>query len=73
MSVASASRELGVSDEAARTALMSLAAADVVRKITAGRYARAWAADDLFDLLNDFEHRLASPTGSDQTRRPSPR
>ncbi|MFV2063899.1 MAG: Fic family protein [Chloroflexota bacterium] len=73
MTVASAQERLGVSDEAARLGLTALEKARVVRQVTAGRYARAWAADDLFELLNSFEHRLATPTRGEQPRRPAPR
>jgi Fic family protein len=70
--VATAQKALAVSNEAARLALTSLEASGVVRQITAGRYRRAWAAEDLFDLLNDYEHGLATPTRADQPRRRSP-
>jgi Fic family protein len=70
--VATANHLVGGSDEAARLALNALEQAGVLRQITAGRYRRAWAAEDLFDLLNEYEHSLATPTRSDQPRRRSP-
>ncbi|MFN8619568.1 MAG: Fic family protein [Chloroflexota bacterium] len=73
LSVATARAALGGSGESMRLALNDLAAAGVVRQITAGRYARAWAADDLFDLLNAYERGLATPTRTSQERRASPR
>lgn len=73
LSVATAQKALGGSDESMRLALNDLAAHGVVRQITAGRYARAWAADDLFDLLNDHERGLATPTRVDQPKRSAPR
>lgn len=70
--VATAQQALAVSNEAARLALTSLEARGVVRQITAGRYRRAWAAEDLFELLNEYEHGLATPTRAGQPRRRSP-
>ena len=59
LSVASASRLLGVSEEAARAALNQLAERGVLRQITVGRRNRAWAADDVFDLLDEFDLGIA--------------
>jgi Fic family protein len=73
VSVATARAALGGSDEAMRLALTELAARGVVRQITAGRYARAWAADELFDLHNAYERGLATPTRASQPRRNAPR
>lgn len=72
VSVATASALIGSSDEAARNGIDRLAGAGVLRKITQGRYARAWSADELFELLNEYEHGLATPTRADQPRRPAP-
>jgi Fic family protein len=71
--IATAHEVVGGSDEAVRLAINSLERAGVLRQITAGRYRRAWAAEDLFDVMNEYEHRLATPTRSDQQRRRSPR
>lgn len=73
LSVATAHDAIGGSAEAARLALNALEHSRVVRKITAGRYARAWAADELFEVLNEYEHHLATPTRIDQRRRRAPR
>lgn len=73
LSVATAHGAIGGSAEAARLALNALERSRVVRKITAGRYARAWAADELFEILNEYEHHLATPTRTDQRRRRAPR
>lgn len=73
VNLATAHAAIGGSDEAVRLALNALEQADVIRQITAGRYARAWAADDLFEALNEFEHNLATPTRRDQRRRRAPR
>jgi hypothetical protein len=73
VSVATAHDAIGGSTEAVRVAVNSLETAGILRQITAGHYARAWAADDLFDVLNEYEHGLATPTRSDQRGRASPR
>lgn len=73
VSIATARATLGGSDESMRLALNELAERGVVRQITAGRYARAWAADELFDLLNAYERGLATPTRTEQPRRSAPR
>jgi len=72
LDVATAQRALSVSNEAARLALRSLEETGVVQQVTAGRYRRAWAAEDLFELLNEYEHSLATPTRAGQPRRASP-
>lgn len=73
VSVATAQAALGGSDEAMRLALNDLTAHGVVRQITSGRYARAWAADELFDLLNAYERGLVTPTRTSQPKRGAPR
>lgn len=73
LSVATAHDAVGGSAEAVRLALNALEERRVVRQITHGRYARAWAADELFEILNEYEHRLATPTRTGQPRRRSPR
>lgn len=73
VSVATAHDTIGGSAEAVRLALNALENRRVVRKITAGRYARTWAADELFEVLNEYEHHLATPTRADQRGRPAPR
>lgn len=72
LSVRTARDAIGGSLEAVRLALNALEQRRVVRQITHGRYARAWAADELFEILNEYEHRLATPTRTTQPRRPSP-
>jgi Fic family protein len=73
LSVATAHHAVGGSSEAVRLALNTLEDRGILRQITVGRYARAWAADDLFALLNEYEHRLGTPTRTSQPRRNSPR
>lgn len=73
LSVATAQEGVGGSGEAVRLALNGLEAVGILRQITSGRYARAWAADELFEILDAYEHRLATPTRTSQLRRTSPR
>lgn len=73
LNVATAHSAIGGSDEAVRLALNALERTGVLRQITAGRYARAWAADELFEILNEYEHQLATPTRAEQPRRRAPR
>ncbi len=64
----------GVSDEAARVALLSLEKAGVLRPVVLGKKRnRAWEAPEVLALLDTFEWELATPTRSKQPRRPSPR
>lgn len=64
----------GVSDEAARVALLALEKAGVLRAVVLGKKRnRAWEAPEVIALLDDFEWELAAPTRADQKRRPSPR
>jgi hypothetical protein len=55
ISVESAATLLGVSNEAARTALNRLELAGVLRLVTVGRRNRAWAALEVFELLDEFD------------------
>lgn len=71
LSVASASEVLDVSEEAARLALNQLAQRGVLQQVTVGRRNRAWAANDVFDLLDEFDLGMASALGLGQVR-PAP-
>jgi hypothetical protein len=73
VSVTTAHAAVGGSAEAVRLALNALEERGIVRQITAGRYARAWAAEELFDILNGYEHFLATPTRTGQPPRHAPR
>lgn len=64
LSVASASQFLGVSEEAARLALKQLAERGVLRQVTVSRRNRAWAADDVFDVLDEFDLRYGLRRGA---------
>ena len=72
LSVASAAELLSVSDEAARLALNQLSGSGVVRQVTVGRRNRAWAAEEVFDLLDEFDFRMAMGNGNDNPGRPAP-
>lgn len=72
LSVASAAELLGVSEEASRLALNQLSSSGVVRQVTVGRRNRAWAADEIFDLLDEFDFGMATPDFSVTPARPAP-
>jgi Fic family protein len=72
VSVESAARLLDTSDEAARLALTQLDNAVVVRQITVGTRNRAWAASEVFDLLDDFDALVATPDAGEGPTRPVP-
>jgi Fic family protein len=55
VSVSMAHAAIGGSAEAVRLALNSFTERGIVRQITARRYARAWAADELFEIMNEYE------------------
>ena len=54
-------------------AISVLAEKGVLHRITLAKRNRAWEARDLFDLINDVERELATPTDDDELSRPSPR
>jgi Fic family protein len=60
LDVRTAEQLAGVSNQAARLALMGLEAAGVLRRINTGRRNRAWEAVGLFELVDSFERRLRS-------------
>lgn len=72
LSVASTAKLLAVSEEAARLSLNQLSASGVVRQVTIGRRNRAWAAEEIFDLLDEFDFGMAPREGFDQPARPAP-
>jgi hypothetical protein len=63
---------LGVSDQVARLAIQRLAKAGILSQITIGRRNRAWAAKEIFQVLNAFEWEVATPHDPGEERRPSP-
>jgi Fic family protein len=72
VTVATAQTFLGRSKQAVNEAIATLAEKGVLHAITLAKRNRAWEARDLFDLINDFERELATPT-DDEPSRPSPR
>lgn len=62
VSVDSIRQSFAVSDEAARKAIERLAHAGIIRQITVGKRNRAWAATEVFDLLDEFDLMVRTPT-----------
>jgi Fic family protein len=60
------------SNQAARLAVLQLEKAHVLSRVNVGKRNRAWEAGALFQLLNDFERDLATPTGQRDPGRPAP-
>ncbi len=71
--VATAQKLLGRSKQAVNEAIAVLAEEGVLHPITLAMRNRAWEARDLFDLINDVERELATPTDTEAPTRPSPR
>ncbi len=71
VSADSAATRYGVTPTAARAALNRLEASDVLVPARVGRRRdREWMSDELFQLLDRFEHDLTQPDGG--RRRPAP-
>src|SRR5258708_2644762 len=64
----SATKFLGVSDEATRLGIERLAAAGVLNEVTKRKWGRAWESVGLFGLLDGFERKLATPPGAKRVR-----
>jgi Fic family protein len=60
ISAATAASILGVTEIAARRILGRFTESKVIREMTDGRRNRVWAADEVFDLLDAFEHGIAA-------------
>ena len=73
VTVATAQKHLGRSKQAVNEAIAALADKGVLHAITLAKRNRAWEARKLFDLINDVERELATPSDNDQPSRPSPR
>ncbi len=73
VTVATAQKFLGRSKQAVNEAIAVLAEKGVLHPITLAKRNRAWEARDLFDLINDVERELATPSDTDEPSRPSPR
>jgi Fic family protein len=72
VTVATAQKFLGRSKQAVNEAIAVLAAKGVLQPITLAKRNRAWEARDLFDLINDIERELATPSADDEQPRPAP-
>lgn len=73
VTVATAQKLLGRSKQAVNEAIAVLADKRVLHSITLTKRNRAWEARELFDLINDVERELATPSDDDRPSRPSPR
>jgi Fic family protein len=72
VTVATAQKFLGRSKQAVNEAIAVLAEKGVLHAITLAKRNRAWEARELFDLINDVERELATPSDDNQAVRPSP-
>jgi Fic family protein len=73
VTLATAQRFLGRSKQAVNEAIALLAEKGVLHAITLAKRNRAWEARELFDLINDIERELATPSDGDEPARPAPR
>jgi len=72
VTVATALKVIGRSKQAVNEAIACLADKRVLHPITLAKRNRAWEARELFDLINDVERELATPSDEDVSPRPSP-
>ena len=72
MTLATATKLLGRSKQAANEAIAALARAEVLSPTTLARRNRAWEARELFELVNATERELATPKGATAKGRPAP-
>ncbi len=56
-------KRLEVSVQSALTALHTLEGASILTPLRASRWGQAWRADDVIDLLTDFEQRVSQRRG----------
>lgn len=63
VSAESAARQLAVDPNVARRGIRRLEDAGVLKQVSKGERNRVWAADDVFDLLDEFEHTLTDGKG----------
>ncbi len=73
VTVATAQNLLGRSKQAVNEAIAVLAERGVLHPITLARRNRAWEARELFELINDVERELATPSDREEPSRPAPR
>jgi Fic family protein len=62
----------GTSEEAARQALNALEERGVLEQVTKRNWGRVWEAKGLWNLLDRFEERLATPQYGHRPNRPAP-
>ena len=72
LDVRSAAGLVEASEEAARLGIGTLERAGIVRQTTVGRYRRAWAAEEVFAMMDGFEWSLATSFGGSKPVRPAP-
>jgi Fic family protein len=72
VTVATAQKLLGRSKQAVNEAIATLAEKGVLHAITLAKRNRAWEARELFDLINDVERELATPSADGEPARPVP-
>jgi len=73
VTVATALKVIGRSKQAVNEAIAFLADKGVLHPITLAKRNRAWEARELFDVINDVERELATPSDEDVSPRPAPR
>jgi Fic family protein len=71
VTVSSAAKLIGRSEQAANQAIPRLADARILRQINVGRRNRAFEAAELIDAFTDLERRLASPAADTRFSPPS--
>lgn len=73
VTVARAAEVAGVSNTAADNAVRALEAAGVLKQVGTRNWGRLWEAPDVFRLLDESEHELATPEGASRPARLAPR
>lgn len=73
MSIKDAAELTGAVYESARAAMERLEGAGIVKEITSRRRDRVFEAPDMFEVVNGFERRLATPKGERRPARPAPK
>ena len=72
LDAATVAQVLDSSMQVARLAIRPLVDAGILTQITLGKRNRAWAAKEVFAVINAFEWDIATPDDAAQPRRPSP-
>jgi Fic family protein len=66
ITVATAQKFLGRSKQAVNEAIAALTNKGILHPTTLAKRNRAWEARELFELINDVEHELATPSDEDE-------